>query len=67
MKLVQVGWNLPEGAGEAEYLVKLTDTQERDLEAILKAAYQQGKVTDYWLADAIVLPFKTFMEKVITK
>jgi len=67
MKLVQVGWNLPEGAGEAEYLVKLTETQERDLEAILKAAYQQGKVTDYWLADAIVLPFKTFMEKVITK
>lgn len=67
MKLVQVGWNLPDDAGEAEFLVNMTDAQEKELEEILKAAFHQGKVTDYWLADAIVFPFKTFMEKVVTK
>lgn len=67
MKLVQVGWNLPDGAGEAEFLVNMTDVQERELEEILKAAFHYRKITDYWLADAIVFPFKTFMEKVVTK
>jgi hypothetical protein len=66
-KLVQVGWNLPNRGGEAEYLVNLTDAQERELEEILKEAYHQEKVSDYWIADAVIFPFKTFMKKVIKK
>lgn len=64
MKLVQVGWVV--GSGEpVEYLVNMTDSQERELEAGLKDAHARGTVSEYWLADALVLSFKTFMEKVV--
>ena len=64
MKLVQVGWVV--GAGEpVEYLVNMTDSQYSELEAGLKGAYAHGAVSEYWLADALVFPFKTFMEKVV--
>lgn len=65
MKLKQVGWSLPESTESVEYLVNMTDPQERELEAVLKDAYASGKVTEYWVADAIVFPFKMFMKKVM--
>ena len=65
MKLVQVGWVLGASGDPVEYLVNMTDSQERELEAVLKDAYAHGRVSEYWLADALVLPFKTFMEKAL--
>jgi hypothetical protein len=63
MKIVQVGWSLPKGGEPVEYLVNMTDAQERELESTFKSAYAQGQITEYWMADAIVLPFKIFMKK----
>lgn len=65
MKLVQVGWSLGGSGDPVEYLVNMTDSQERELEAALKFAYAEGRISEYWLADALILPFKTFMKKAL--
>lgn len=64
MKLIQVGWVI--GAGDpVEYLVNMTDSQERELEAVLKEAHAHGRLSTYWLADALVFQFQKFMKKVV--
>jgi len=65
MGLVQVGWVLPDREEPIEKLVNMTDSQEREVESILKEAYAEGQVTEYWLADAVVLPFDNFMRRVL--
>lgn len=61
MNIIQVGWSTPEGTEPIEYLVNMTSGQQAQLESKLQEAVSKGRITEYWMADAIILPFKTFM------
>lgn len=60
MELVEVGWVLKGDTEPKEFLVRMSEVQRLEVERALKEAYADGRVKEYWLADAIVLPFRAF-------
>ncbi len=55
MTLYHIGWFLPGRDEPEERLTRMTEEQFSQFEKTLKEAESQGRIVEYWLADAIVM------------